>query len=241
MVVKETKFSIETKVAKEVTIISSSDDEILSDDAVSSDEELTSHEVSSDDEVSSAEDISEYYFSMQKASNSKVYTSSASEASASKVSTSSSSKSKAFTSKMEGKGLGGSKQNLAKKQDASIAKGELGNEIKRIMLEYLPTILAQKEQERKRKAEQDMKNAEDAERRRNEEDERQTNAEAQRDGCSYKSFMNCKPSEFYGDSNPVIVTKWLREIEDIFEISECSPRQRVKYAFHLLKGEARHW
>ncbi|GJT45620.1 zinc finger, CCHC-type, retrotransposon gag domain protein [Tanacetum coccineum] len=29
--------------------------------------------------------------------------------------------------------------------------------------------------------------------------------------------------------------------KDIFEISECSPRQRVKYASHLLKGEARHW
>ncbi|GKB47022.1 zinc finger, CCHC-type, retrotransposon gag domain protein, partial [Tanacetum coccineum] len=67
------------------------------------------------------------------------------------------------------------------------------------------------------------------------------NAEAQGDGCSYKSFLNCKPSEFHGDSDPVIVTNWLREIEDIFKISECSPRQRVKYASHLLKGEARHW
>ncbi|GKE32968.1 zinc finger, CCHC-type, retrotransposon gag domain protein, partial [Tanacetum coccineum] len=43
------------------------------------------------------------------------------------------------------------------------------------------------------------------------------------------------------DSDPVIVTNWLRVIEDIFEISECSHRQRVKYASHLLKGEARHW
>ncbi|GKB76540.1 zinc finger, CCHC-type, retrotransposon gag domain protein [Tanacetum coccineum] len=32
-----------------------------------------------------------------------------------------------------------------------------------------------------------------------------------------------------------------REIEDIFKISEYSPRQRVKYASHLLKGDARHW
>ncbi|GKE49757.1 zinc finger, CCHC-type, retrotransposon gag domain protein [Tanacetum coccineum] len=43
------------------------------------------------------------------------------------------------------------------------------------------------------------------------------------------------------DSDPVIVTNWVKEIEDIFEISECSTRQRVKYASHLLKGEARHW
>ncbi|GJT21047.1 zinc finger, CCHC-type, retrotransposon gag domain protein [Tanacetum coccineum] len=84
------------------------------------------------------------------------------------------------------------------------------------------------EQEMKRKAEQDRKNAEDAGRLRNEEAERRRrNAEAQGDGCSYKSFLNCKPSEFHGYSDPVIVTNWLREIEDIFEISECSNRQMV--------------
>ncbi|PWA90454.1 zinc finger, CCHC-type, Retrotransposon gag domain protein [Artemisia annua] len=100
---------------------------------------------------------------------------------------------------------------------------------------------AAEEQERKRKAEQDRKNAEDAERLRNEESERRRNEEAQRDGCSYKSFLICKPSEFHGENDPVIVTNWLKEIEDIFEISECSPRKRVNYASHLLKGEARHW
>ncbi|GJZ15024.1 hypothetical protein Tco_0550701 [Tanacetum coccineum] len=39
----------------------------------------------------------------------------------------------------------------------------------------------------------------------------------------------------------MIVTNWLKEIEDIFKISECSRRQRVTYASYLLKGEARHW
>ena len=183
---------------------------------------------------------------------------------------------------MEGKGGGGSKLNLGKNQDVPVTKGELSNEIIRIMTEHMPTILAKsqenfrkaeearkaaeeaekkkkaneeaerrrkaledkraaEEQERKRKAEQDKKNAEDAERLRNEEAEKQRNEEAQRDGCSYKSFLNCKPTEFHGDSDPVIVTNWLKEIEDIFEISECSRGQRVKYASHLLKGEARHW
>ncbi|GKA14471.1 zinc finger, CCHC-type, retrotransposon gag domain protein [Tanacetum coccineum] len=183
---------------------------------------------------------------------------------------------------MEGKGFGGSKQTPAKNPDAPVTKGELGNEIKRIMSEHLPTILAQsqenfrkaeearkaaedaekkkkvneeaerrrkamedkraaEEQERKRNAEQARKNAEDAERLRIEEAERQRNTEAQRDGCTYKAFLNCNPAEFHGESDPVIVTNWLKEIEDIFEISECSTRQRVKYASHLLKGEARHW
>ncbi|PWA83588.1 hypothetical protein CTI12_AA165160 [Artemisia annua] len=183
---------------------------------------------------------------------------------------------------MEGKGGGGSKQNPGKNQDVPVTKGELSNEIVRIMSEHMPTILAQsqenfrkaeearkaveeaekkkkaneeaerrrkamedkravEEQERKRKAEKDRKNAKDAERLRNEEAERQRNREAQGDGCSYKSFLNCKPTEFHGDNDPVIVTNLLKEIEDIFEISECSRGQRVKYASHLLKGEARHW
>ncbi|GKB59773.1 zinc finger, CCHC-type, retrotransposon gag domain protein [Tanacetum coccineum] len=183
---------------------------------------------------------------------------------------------------MEGKGSGGSKQTPAKNPDAPVTKGELGNEIKRIMSEHLPTILAQsqenfrkaeearkaaedakkkkkvneeaerrrkamedkraaEEQERKRNAEQARKNAEDAERLRIEEAERRRNTEAQRDGCTYKAFLNCNPAEFHRDSDPVIVTNWLKEIEDIFEISECSTRQRVKYASHLLKEEARHW
>ncbi|GKC83135.1 zinc finger, CCHC-type, retrotransposon gag domain protein, partial [Tanacetum coccineum] len=183
---------------------------------------------------------------------------------------------------MEGKSSGGSKQTPTKNLDVPVTKGELGNEIKRIMLEHLPTILAQsqenfrkaeearkaaeetekkkkaneeverrrkamedkrvaEEQERKRKAEQDRKNAEDVERLTNEEAERRRrNAEDQGDGCSYKSFLNCKPSKFHRDSDPVIVTNWLRVIEDIFEISECSDRQRVKYASHLLKGEAQN-
>ncbi|GJU70113.1 hypothetical protein Tco_1256372 [Tanacetum coccineum] len=182
---------------------------------------------------------------------------------------------------MQGKGSGGSKKTSTKNQDAPVTKGELSNEIKRIMSEHLPTILAQsqenfrkteearkateetgkkkkaneeagrrrkvmedkraaEEQERKRKAEQDRKNTEEVKRLRNEEVERQRNAEAHRGGCSYKAFLNCKLTKFHGDNDPVIVTNWLKEIEDIFEISECSRGQRVKYASHLLKGEARH-
>nr|GEY11626.1 reverse transcriptase domain-containing protein [Tanacetum cinerariifolium] len=121
------------------------------------------------------------------------------------------------------------------------------------MSEHMPTIMAQS-QENFRKAEEARKSAEetmkkkkaneDAKRRRKTMDDkkvRRRNAEAQRDECCYKSFLNCKPSEFHRDSDPMIVTNWLREIEDIFEISEYSLRQRVKYASHLLKGEARHW
>ncbi|GJS75874.1 hypothetical protein Tco_0725755 [Tanacetum coccineum] len=162
----------------------------------------------------------------------------------------------AIMREMEGRGSGGSKQTPAKNPDAPVTKGELGNEIKRIMSEHLPTILAQSQEnfrkaeearkaaedaekkkkvneeaerrrkamedkraaeEQERKAEQARKNAEDAERLRIEEAERRRNTEAQRDGCTYKAFLNCNPAEFHGESDP------------------------GKYASHLAEREARHW
>ncbi|GJU84286.1 hypothetical protein Tco_1291832 [Tanacetum coccineum] len=65
---------------------------------------------------------------------------------------------------MEGKGSGGSKQTPAKNLDVPVTKGELGNEIKRIMSEHLPTILAQS-QENFRKAEEARKAAEEIEKK----------------------------------------------------------------------------
>ncbi|KAI3678320.1 hypothetical protein L6452_37607 [Arctium lappa] len=35
-------------------------------------------------------------------------------------------------------------------------------------------------------------------------------------GCSYKSFMGCKPPEFAGADDPVACMRWLREIEQAF-------------------------
>ncbi|KAJ9542955.1 LOW QUALITY PROTEIN: hypothetical protein OSB04_029461 [Centaurea solstitialis] len=51
-------------------------------------------------------------------------------------------------------------------------------------------------------------------------------------GGSYKNFLGCKPPEFRGCSEPM---------EMAFEASECDDSQRVKFASHLLKGEALTW
>ena len=76
---------------------------------------------------------------------------------------------------MEGKGGGGSKLNTTKNQDVPVTKGELSNEIIRIMSEHMPTILA-KSQENFRKAEEARKAAEEAEKKKkaNEEAERRS-------------------------------------------------------------------
>ncbi|KAJ9558688.1 hypothetical protein OSB04_013302 [Centaurea solstitialis] len=60
-------------------------------------------------------------------------------------------------------------------------------------------------------------------------------------GCSYKNFLGCKPPEFCGCNEPITCLYWLREMEMAFEASECNDSQRVKFASHLLKGEALTW
>ncbi|KAJ9535369.1 hypothetical protein OSB04_un001516 [Centaurea solstitialis] len=60
-------------------------------------------------------------------------------------------------------------------------------------------------------------------------------------GCSYKNFLGCKPPEFRGCNEPITCLYWLREMEMAFEASECDDSQRVKFASHLLKGEALTW
>ena len=47
---------------------------------------------------------------------------------------------------MERKGGGGSKQNPEKNQDVPVTKGELSNEITRIMSKHMPTIVAQSQE-----------------------------------------------------------------------------------------------
>ncbi|GJX31372.1 zinc finger, CCHC-type, retrotransposon gag domain protein [Tanacetum coccineum] len=138
---------------------------------------------------------------------------------------------------MEGKSFGGSKQTPAKNPDAPVTKGELVkktlrrqkkpgklqkmlrkkkvNEEAERRRKAMEDKRAAEEQERKRNDEQARKNAKDDERLRIEEVERRRNTEAQRDGCTYKAFLNCNPAEFHGDSDP--------------------------YASYLLKGEVRHW
>ncbi|GJX08306.1 zinc finger, CCHC-type, retrotransposon gag domain protein [Tanacetum coccineum] len=155
---------------------------------------------------------------------------------------------------MEGKGSGGSKQTPAKNPDAPVTKGELGNEIKRIMSEHLPTILAQS-QENFRKAEEARKAVEDAEKKKkvNEDAERKRKAmedkraaeEQERKRKAGQSRKNAEDAERVRiekrKDEEIQKPRETDEIEDIFDISECSTRQRVKYASHLLKGEARHW
>ncbi|KAL4587726.1 hypothetical protein LXL04_000600 [Taraxacum kok-saghyz] len=63
----------------------------------------------------------------------------------------------------------------------------------------------------------------------------------ERRGCSYKTFMTCKPPVFNGEPDPIKSTRWVTEIEGTFDTSKCADEDRVVYAVTMLKKEAIYW
>ncbi|KAI3782516.1 hypothetical protein L2E82_12566 [Cichorium intybus] len=60
-------------------------------------------------------------------------------------------------------------------------------------------------------------------------------------GCSFKSFMACKPPEYYGSFEPKVTMRWVREIEQVMQASKCGENDRVNYASRQLKDDALVW
>ena len=46
----------------------------------------------------------------------------------------------------------------------------------------------------------------------------------------FKTFLDCKPTEFKGSSDPVVSIRWLREIEVVFESCDCPESKKVLFA-----------
>ncbi|KAL4571485.1 hypothetical protein LXL04_018245 [Taraxacum kok-saghyz] len=63
----------------------------------------------------------------------------------------------------------------------------------------------------------------------------------ERRGCSYKTFMTCKPPVFDGEPDPIKSTRWITEIEETFDTSKCADEDRVVYAVTMFKNEAIYW
>ncbi|KAL4569027.1 hypothetical protein LXL04_024654 [Taraxacum kok-saghyz] len=63
----------------------------------------------------------------------------------------------------------------------------------------------------------------------------------ERRGCSYKTFMTCKPPVFDGEPDPIKSTRWITEIEGTFVTSKCADEDRVVYAVTMFKNETIYW
>jgi len=77
--------------------------------------------------------------------------------------------------------------------------------------------------------------------RRNNRDRNEDGSGGSDQGCTYKTFMSCKPKEFYGKEGAVGLLAWFDSIESVLHISKCSEGHKVEYAACQLQGRALTW
>ena len=62
-----------------------------------------------------------------------------------------------------------------------------------------------------------------------------------RNVCTYKDFMNCKPTAFKGTEGVVGLTQWFEKMESVFSRSSCPDDNKVKFATGTLAEHALSW
>ncbi|GJV99560.1 hypothetical protein Tco_1554812 [Tanacetum coccineum] len=60
-------------------------------------------------------------------------------------------------------------------------------------------------------------------------------------GCSYKEFLACNPKEYNGKGGAIVLTRWIKKMENVQDISGCSVDQKVKYTAGSFVGKALMW
>nr|GEW46791.1 hypothetical protein [Tanacetum cinerariifolium] len=60
-------------------------------------------------------------------------------------------------------------------------------------------------------------------------------------GCSYKEFLACNPREFDGKRGAVVLTRWIKKMENVQDMSGCSVDQKVKYTVGSFVEKALTW
>nr|GFD07221.1 reverse transcriptase domain-containing protein [Tanacetum cinerariifolium] len=59
--------------------------------------------------------------------------------------------------------------------------------------------------------------------------------------CSYKTFTACNPKEFDGKGGAIELTRWIENIELVFDNSGCTTSQRVRYSASCFVNKALTW
>nr|GEZ31590.1 hypothetical protein [Tanacetum cinerariifolium] len=60
-------------------------------------------------------------------------------------------------------------------------------------------------------------------------------------GCTHKTFMNGKPHPFNGTEGVVVMRRWIKKVEQVFEICKCAEEDKVMFAASTFKGRALTW
>lgn len=53
-----------------------------------------------------------------------------------------------------------------------------------------------------------------------------------------KMFLKTSPPQFHGDMDPIVVSDWIMEMENAFDLCMCSDDRKVLYASFMLRGSA---
>ena len=60
-------------------------------------------------------------------------------------------------------------------------------------------------------------------------------------GCTYKDFMNCKPTFFDGTRGILALSQWFERTEAVFEMCSCPEESKIKYDTATLTNRALTW
>ncbi|GKD66224.1 hypothetical protein Tco_1308332 [Tanacetum coccineum] len=60
-------------------------------------------------------------------------------------------------------------------------------------------------------------------------------------GCSYKEFLACNPKEYDGKRGVVVLTRWIKKMENVQDMSGCSNDQKLKYIAGSFVDKALTW
>ncbi|XP_057958743.1 uncharacterized protein LOC131151520 [Malania oleifera] len=60
-------------------------------------------------------------------------------------------------------------------------------------------------------------------------------------GCSIDQFTQLKPLAFVASADPIRIENWIREIEKILDVLNCTEKQKVAFAMFKLTSEAQRW
>nr|GEU50660.1 retrotransposon protein, putative, Ty3-gypsy subclass [Tanacetum cinerariifolium] len=59
--------------------------------------------------------------------------------------------------------------------------------------------------------------------------------------CTFSSFMKCNPTPFHAKEGAIELCRWFEKFEMVFSISDCTKRNKVKFAAATLQGRALTW
>nr|GEW56841.1 reverse transcriptase domain-containing protein [Tanacetum cinerariifolium] len=60
-------------------------------------------------------------------------------------------------------------------------------------------------------------------------------------GCSYKEFLACNPKEYDGKGGAIVLTRWIKKMENMQDMSGCSIDQKLKYTTASFVGKDLTW